>query len=170
MVKDKPKCHKYDNYRYIAKECGSKNVQQVHYAKDVGEETSMFFACNSSSMIKEEHVWFIDNGCSNYMTCHESLLINVDRNVTTRIIIENGQIVQAVVKGTLVIETKNGTRYIKEVMMMQWLDENLLNVEHMMQHGYFLLFGDDAVAIFEERKLENHVVTTQMTKIDISLW
>ncbi|KAM1808399.1 hypothetical protein ACFX11_031293 [Malus domestica] len=48
-------------------------------------------------------------------------------------------------------------------MLVLGLDENLLSVGQMMQHGYFLLFGDDRVAIFEDRSLESHVVTIQMT-------
>lgn len=96
------------------------------------------------------------------MTSHESLLVNVDRNVTIRITMGNGQIVKAIANGTLMIETKNGTKHIKEVMLMTRLDENLLSVKQMMQHGYVLLFGDAKVAIFEDRRLENYVVTTQM--------
>lgn len=89
----------------------------------------------------------------------KSLLINVDKTVTTRIKIGNGQIVQATGKGTLVIETKNRIRNIKEVMLVPGLDENLLNVGQMIQHDYFLL----GVAIFEDRQLECHVGTVLMT-------
>lgn len=42
---------------------------------------------------------------------------------------KNGQIVQAIAKLTLVIETNNGTRHIKEVMLVPKLDENLLSVD-----------------------------------------
>lgn len=62
------------------------------------------------------------------------------------------------------IETKNRTWHIKEVMLVPGLDENLLSVSHMIQHGYFLLFVDNMVAIFEDRQLEHHVVTMQITR------
>ncbi|KAM1185510.1 hypothetical protein ACFX2G_015112 [Malus domestica] len=127
------------------------------------EETSMFFACYSATMIKNEHVWFIDSGCNNHMTSYKSLLIYVGGSVNTMIKMGNGQIVQAIEKSTLVIETKNKTRYIKEVMLVPGLDENLLSVSHVVQHVYFLLFVDDMVAIFEDRQLEHHVVTMQIT-------
>lgn len=39
----------------------------------------------------------------------------------------------------------------------------ILSVGQIIQHGYFL-FGDDMVAIFEDRQLEHHVVTVQMTR------
>ncbi|KAM1734190.1 hypothetical protein ACFX11_019714 [Malus domestica] len=87
------------------------------------EETSMFFACNYAVIVKGEHVWYIDSGCSNHMTAHESMLINLDKNVLTRIKMENGQLVQAIAKETLVIETKRGVKYIKEVMLVPGLDK-----------------------------------------------
>lgn len=59
------------------------------------EETFMLFACNSATMVKYEHVQFIDSGCSNHMTLYESLLINVDKTLNTRIKMGNRQIVQA---------------------------------------------------------------------------
>lgn len=49
------------------------------------------------------------------------------------------------------------------MMLVPRLDENLPSVRQMVQHGYFLLFRDDEVAIFEDSMLENHVVTVQMT-------
>lgn len=48
-------------------------------------------------------------------------------------------------------------------MPVPGLDENLLSVGKMIKHGYFLIFGEDKVAIFEDRKLEHHVATVQMT-------
>lgn len=52
----------------------------------------------------------------------------MDRNVSTRIKIRNGQILQAIVKWTLVSETKNGTRNIKEVMLIPILDNKSLTI------------------------------------------
>ncbi|CAN6713113.1 unnamed protein product [Malus baccata var. baccata] len=37
---------------------------------------------------------------------------------------------------------QQGRRYIREVMLVPGLTENLLSVEQMIKHGYFLLFGD----------------------------
>lgn len=82
----------------------------------------------------------------------------MDKTVTTRIKIGNGQIVQATRKSTLVIKTKNRIRNMKEVMLVLGLDENLLSVGQMIQHDYFL----SGVAIFEDRQLEYHVETVLM--------
>lgn len=84
-------------------------------------------------------VWYINSGCCNHMTSQKSLLTNVDKNVTFKLKMENGELVQATGHGTLVIETKYGTKHIKEVWIVPGLDENLLSVRHMVQHGYFLV-------------------------------
>ncbi|KAB2603895.1 hypothetical protein D8674_041435 [Pyrus ussuriensis x Pyrus communis] len=56
----KPKCHNCGRFNHFARNCRSKP-----------EETSMFFACNSATIVKSKHVWYIDSGCSNHMTSHE---------------------------------------------------------------------------------------------------
>lgn len=123
----------------------------------------MFFACDSAIMVKNEHVGFIDSGCSNHLISHELLLINVNMPVNTMIKMGNGQIVQAIWKVTLLIMTKNGIRYIKEVMLVPDLYEKLLSVGQMISYIYLLLFGDK-LAIFEDRQFEYHVATMQMTE------
>lgn len=85
--------NKCDKFGHIAKDCRSKMIQLVHCAQQMEEETSMFFACYSATMIKNEHVWFIDSGCSNHMISYKSLLIYVCRSVNTMIKMGNGQIV-----------------------------------------------------------------------------
>lgn len=44
------------------------------------------------------------------------------------------------------------------MMLVPGFYENLQSVDQMMQHGCFLLFGDDKVGIFKDRSLERHVV------------
>ena len=77
---------------------------------------------------------------------------------------ENGrwEHVKATARGTLVINTKKGRRCIREVMLVPGLDENLLSVGQMMEHGYFLLFGGTVVEIYDDRSLSNLV-----TKVEV---
>ncbi|KAB2610770.1 hypothetical protein D8674_018802 [Pyrus ussuriensis x Pyrus communis] len=118
---------------------------------------------NQASVVKNSSVWYVDSACSNHMTSHESLLIEVNRNMTAKVKMGTGDLVQAVGKGTLVINTIHGKRYIKEVMLVPGLDENLLSVGQMVEHGYFLVFGDYLVDIFEDKTLENLLARVQMT-------
>lgn len=50
------------------------------------------------------------------MTVHESMLINTDRNFNDRIKMGNRQLVKAIGKVTIVIKTRRGKRFIKEVI------------------------------------------------------
>ncbi|XP_048439344.1 uncharacterized protein LOC108865628 [Pyrus x bretschneideri] len=67
-----------------------------------------------------------------------------------RVKMVTGDLMQSIGKGTLVIEMKGVTRYIKEVMIVPGLDENLLSVGQMVKHGYWLVFGDYMVDIYME--------------------
>ncbi|KAM1023461.1 hypothetical protein ACFX2A_045325 [Malus domestica] len=143
------------------KDCRSKNVQQVNCANQVEEEANVFCVFNAK-VERNNEVWYIDSGCNNHMTAHESLLIDIDTNFTRKVKMRDGNIVKATGRGTLVINTKKGRRCIRKVMLVLGLDENLLSVGQMMEHGYFLLFGETVVEIYDDRSLSNLV-----TKVEV---
>ncbi|CAL2230000.1 unnamed protein product [Prunus armeniaca] len=161
--KGKPKCFKCERFGHLAKDCSGKTPQAAHYAKHMEEEWTMFYACHVASAIKNSSVWYVDSACSNHMTSHESLLIDIDTNVTAKLKMGAGDLVQAIGKGTLMIETKSGPRHIKEVMLVPGLDENLLSVGQMIEHGYFLLFDDYIVEIYDDKSLKHLVTKVPMT-------
>ena len=74
-----------------------------------------------------------------------------------------GETVQVAGKGTLVIETKTGRKHIQEVMLVPGLEENLLSVGQMMEHGYCLVFGKGMVTIFDDWSLQNPIAKVPMT-------
>ncbi|CAL2271591.1 unnamed protein product [Prunus armeniaca] len=152
--KGKPKCYNCDKLGHIAKDCYSKKTtQQVNYATQVEAAPTMFNASNAigAGITRDEEVWYLDSGCSNHMTGKEDLLVDIDRNV--------------IGKGTLVVETKVGKRYIKEIMLVPGLKENLLSVGQMIEHGYYLVFGNHKVEIYNDSSLSNLVAKVQMRGI-----
>ncbi|CAL2255491.1 unnamed protein product [Prunus armeniaca] len=114
-------------------------------------------------VVKNNGVWYVDNASSNHMTSNASLLVNIDTKVTTKVKMGTRDLVQATWKGTLVIDTKAGPRYIKEVMLVPRLDENLLSVGQMVEYGYCMVFGNSMVEIFDDSSMENLVVKVSMT-------
>ncbi|KAM0969390.1 hypothetical protein COP2_018032 [Malus domestica] len=159
--KGKPKCHKCNRFGHLQKDCRLNTTQQVNIAKQEQKENNVFCAF-SANVVKDSEVWYIDSGCSNHMTAHESLLTNIDTTFTGKVKMGNGDIVKATGRGTLIIETKKGRRHIEEVMLVPGLEENLLSVGQMMEHGYFLLFGDTIAEVYDDRTLLNLVVKVQM--------
>ncbi|CAL8112736.1 unnamed protein product [Prunus armeniaca] len=114
--KGKPKCFKCEKFGHLAKDCHGKAPQVAHYAKHMEEEGTMFYACHAASVLKNSSVWYVDSACSNHMTSHESLLIDIDTNVIAKVKMGTGDLVQVTGKGTLVIDTKFGPWHVKEVM------------------------------------------------------
>lgn len=96
----------------------------------------MFYACHKAYVQVNYEIWYLDSGCSNHMTNSESLIININRSVKCKVKIGTDDLLESIGKGTLIIETKMGNRYIPEVMIVPGLDENLLNVGQMVEHDY----------------------------------
>ncbi|CAL2232094.1 unnamed protein product [Prunus armeniaca] len=159
--KGKPRCGKCNRFGHTAKDCeGNKQVANCAKEEEVTTGT-MFYACHSAS-VKNGSVWFVDSACSNHMTSQESVLINIDRTVTCKVKMGTGDLVQATGKGTLVVETQHGRRYIHEVLLVLGLDENLLSVGQMMKHGYYVPFGGNMAIIFDDGSLNNVVAKVVM--------
>ncbi|KAM2363376.1 hypothetical protein ACFX1X_002443 [Malus domestica] len=160
----KPKCTNCNKFGHEVRNCnGNKVVQKANYANQVDDMGTLFFACNSVSQVKVNNTWYIDSGCSNHMTGNESLLVNVSRNLNAKVKMGTGEVVSVAGIGILVIETKMGRKHIQEVMLVPGLDENLLSVGQMLEHGYYLLFGDNAVCIFDSWNLNGLVAKVQIT-------
>ena len=100
----------------------------VKFANQVTESATMFYACHSDPIGRNMNIWYVDSACSNHMTSYESFLIDVDKNVKCKVKMGTGDLVQSIGKGTLVMEMKGVTKYIKEIMIVPGLNENLLSV------------------------------------------
>ncbi|CAL8152285.1 unnamed protein product [Prunus armeniaca] len=152
----KPKCHGCGKFGHMIKDCnGNKNAHKVNYANQVEQIGTLFYMCNAATNVKVNHSWYIDSGCSNHMTGDEGLLVNIQRNLTSKVKMGIGEVVPVAGKGTLVIKTKLGKKHIQEVMLVPRLEENLLTVGKMMEHGYYLVFGGNMVNIYDDQSLRN---------------
>ncbi|KAI5334598.1 hypothetical protein L3X38_024731 [Prunus dulcis] len=163
--KGKPKCYNCDKLGHIAKDCYSKKTpQQVNYATQAEAAPTMFYAGNAigAGITRDEEIWYLDSGCSNHMTGKEDLLVDININVTAKVEMGTGQLVDVTGKGTLVVENKEGKRYIKEIMLVPGLKKNLLSVGQMIEHGYYLVFGDHKVEIYNDSSHSNLVAKVQM--------
>ncbi|KAM1349826.1 hypothetical protein EV1_003835 [Malus domestica] len=135
----------------MQKDCTYKDNQLAHYTKAEDEETNMFYFGHDTTVQEEAKVWFVDNGCSNHMTANKNILHNVDTTNLTRVKMGNGQLVDTLGRGTIAVHTKNGKMFIKDVMLVPDLKQNLLSLGQLIEHGYYLYFGDNTCKIYDTR-------------------
>lgn len=131
------------------KNCRYKSNHQAHYFEEKEESEHLCFACQA--ITKEEKLWFIDSGCSNYMASNESIFIDLDFSVKTKIKMGNGDLVESKGKGTVAISTKKCTKFIKDVLLVPSFDQNLLSVGQMMENSYSLCFENNLCGIYDEK-------------------
>ncbi|KAI5322344.1 hypothetical protein L3X38_031416 [Prunus dulcis] len=163
--KGKPKCYNCDKFGHLARECtAGKNVQKANYANQMEVTGNLFYANSTIVATNVTGEWYIDSGCSNHMIGNGSLLIDIRTNVVGKVQMPNCELVNVAGMGTLAIDTTKGRKYIKEVMYLPGLKENLLSVGQMDEHGYYLVFGGKLCSIFEGPSLECLVIKVEMKR------
>jgi len=100
------------------------------------------------------------------MAKDESIFKAIDSFVKVKVRLGNGTVVESKGKGKVMVETKKGTRLIKDVLLVPKLKENLLSISLMMERGYSFHFEGDTCRIYDNRRIEIHLV--KMKKRNIS--
>ncbi|KAL0339919.1 UNVERIFIED_CONTAM: Retrovirus-related Pol polyprotein from transposon RE2 [Sesamum radiatum] len=75
----------------------------------------------------------------------------LDESFKTNVKLGDNHIVKVEGKGSVAINTKNGTRIINDVMYIPNLRTNLFSVGQMMEKGYTLHFGGDSCTIYDNK-------------------
>lgn len=118
-------------------------------------KTSIYLIMASQALDSYElNTWLIDSGCINHMTKYLSIFTSIDRSVQPKVMLGNGDVVQAKGKGTIAISTKNGTKIIANVLYIPELDQNLLSVAQMLRNGYSVSFKEIFCFITDIRGVE----------------
>ncbi|CAL2251278.1 unnamed protein product [Prunus armeniaca] len=163
--KGKPKCYNCDRFGHLARECiAEKAVQKANCASQKEVAGNLFYANCTTTESKPNGDWYIDSGCSNHMTGNVDLLVDIRTNVAGKVQMPTGALVNVAGMGSLVIDTTNGRKYIREVMYLPGLKENLLSVGQMDEHGYCLVFGDGMCKVFESSSMNSLIIKVQMMK------
>ncbi|CAL8152331.1 unnamed protein product [Prunus armeniaca] len=161
----KPQCKVCSKFGHLARECtAGKSVQKANCANQVEVTGNLFYANCATIEANPNGDWYIDSGYSNHMTDNVDLLVDVRTNVAGHVQMPTGVLVKVAGMRSLIIETTKGRKYIREVMYLPGLRENLLSVGQMDEHGYFLVFGDGMCKVFDSSSLNCLIIKVPMKK------
>ena len=85
-------------------------------------------------------MWYIDSGCTNYMTGDKHYFFTLEENVKIHITLCNGKKEDVAENGKIVVKTKNGsTNSIHEASSVSGLIQNLLSVSELIKKAILLI-------------------------------
>ncbi|XP_050914756.1 uncharacterized protein LOC127129650 [Lathyrus oleraceus] len=158
--KGKPQSHNYKRFRHIQKDCHFVNQQHASFVEGENDEGNLFFACQKAFQ-EDKNVWYLDSGCSNHMTGKKEDFINIDSSFGSKVELGNGEHVEVKGKGSIGVTTKQGSKVINDTLYVPELDENLLSIGQLLEHGYSLNFENRECIIFDSKR--RNVVVVKMT-------
>lgn len=91
------------------------------------EENQLFFVSQATT-IKNGDVWLIDSGCTNHMAKNQSYFTTLDTTIKVPVRMGDGALMESKGKDTVAVQTNKGTKFIKNVLYVPDLDQNLLSV------------------------------------------
>ncbi|XP_058784090.1 uncharacterized protein LOC131658857 [Vicia villosa] len=159
--KGKPQCHICKRFGNLQKDCHLENQQHASYAKGEYDEGNLFFTCQKALHEEGKNVWYLDTGCSNHMTGQKEAFINIYSSFGSKVKLSNGEHVEVKGEGSIGVTTKQGSKVIHDTLYVPELDENLLIIGQLMEHGYSLNFDNRECKMFDSER--RRVVVVNMT-------
>lgn len=87
----------------------------------------------------------------------------MDTSICSQVKLGNGVLVNTKGKGTIRVETKKGTKFIHDVLLIPDLEQNLLSFGQLVEHGYAVHFEANSCTI-HNRNAKQVVAKIQMEK------
>lgn len=81
------------------------------------------------------------------MTNDKKLFKELDKSIVSKVKIGNGDFIPVKGKGTVVIESLSGLKYISDVLYVPDIDQNLLSVAQLVEKGFKIIFEDNMCVI-----------------------
>jgi len=94
-------------------------------------------------------VWYANNGCSTNMTRDKKKIVSLQEDSNGTISFENDGSAKVIGKGIVKLGSKKST--VKDVLLIEDLNHNLLSVSQMCYQGHKLLFDSKKCEIRREK-------------------
>ena len=144
----------------LAQETEQSNFCETHEEE---REENLFFASKSDASTKSNER-YVDSGCTYHMTGDEKAFLSINNNITTKVKMGSGDLVDAKGKGTISINMKGCGKQIYDVLYVPNLEENFLSDGQLMENGYSPVFRDNYCKIYDKIEPNQVIVEVKMIK------
>lgn len=151
------KCHKMGHYK---SECPDWD-KEANYAEM--DEDMVLMAHVDMIKEEEEHVWFLDSGCSNHMCGTREWFIEFDGSFRQNVKLGDDRRMMVEGKGSLRLEINGTIRVITSVYFVPGLRNNLFSMGQLQQKGLRVIIDDDVCEIWHKQQ-KKMVMYSTMTK------
>ncbi|RDY10888.1 hypothetical protein CR513_04524, partial [Mucuna pruriens] len=155
-----PQCQYYEKSEYVEKNCCNKNKHQTNFIKNHDNEQHLFYATRDSSDETKRN-WHLDSNCSNHMAKDRSMFKDIDDSVKVK---ETAPWWSQKEKSPSWWRQKKGMRFIKDILLVANLRENLLSIDQMMERSYALHFEGDICTIYNNYNKRQEFAQVKMEK------
>lgn len=124
----------------------------------------VFYACLSSQQEVAENIWYMDSGCSNHMTGHKEMFVDLAESYSSEVRLGDGLRHKITGIGAVVVKSKEGKiSLIRDVYLVPDLTQNLSSVGQLMQKNDRVDFDDDDHCTIIDKRKNLIVAKTPMT-------
>ena len=140
------KCHKMGHFK---NECPSweKNANYAELEKDV-----LLMAYVEQNKAEDEHVWFLDSGCSNHMCGTKAWFNEFDNTFRQNVKLGDNRRMVVEGKGNLLLKINGLIQVISSVYYVHGLKNNLLSMGQLQQKGLRITIENDACEIWHKEQ------------------
>ncbi|XP_038987029.1 uncharacterized protein LOC120112232 [Phoenix dactylifera] len=134
------KCRICNRSSHEEKDCWFKGKPQCHNCKKFGHlKKDCRFNSNQQANYTEEKE-------------DEGIFLDMDTSYHSQVRLGNGALVEVKGKGTIGVQSKRGAEHIHDVLFVPDLDQSLLSVGQLVEHGYSIHFEDGECIIFDNKQ------------------
>ncbi|KAK3004115.1 hypothetical protein RJ639_018583 [Escallonia herrerae] len=98
---------------------------------------------------------------------NKNVFLDMDSTFKSHVKLGNGALVEAKGKGTIGVQTNDGSRFIRDVLLVPELDQNLLSVGQLLEHGYKLDFLGDGCIIYDNGKPRKTIGALEFSRTQV---
>lgn len=139
------KCHKLGHFR---NECPSWE-KSANYAEH--DEEMLLMAHINLNKSDDEHVWFLDSGCSNHMCGTKEWFSEFDGSFRQNVKLGDDRRMVVEGKGNLRLDINGMIRVITSMYFVPGLKNNLLSVGQLQQKRLRIIIDDDECEIWNKQ-------------------